>query len=510
MGFADPQKNGKGYRARYKNLPGLTPAWPLIKDAHGRAVIYPTKRDAKRAATDREYELAHPPAVAPVGQDDDGPDYGITVTEWATRWLAAQDVKRNTITNYRWAIEHMILPAFGDRVLRRGDDPGITYEEVVTWERDLRIENGGPYEPGTAERGRARLVTMLADAVEAKIIDRNPAAARRNRGRKGKSRAEQRTQEERAWGTPLEILLVAERAALLSGRPHDFVLVVHMAYACLRKGEALATEPGKIKPPNPRKDRPFHYMEVDQQLQQYPRLGYVIEPPKDESDRDADMPAFLRALLGELADIPDRPRCSCHPDRDFLFLNANGTHISTSTYQRRFTAAAEGRWPAKDGSGVRRPVYADADGLPLKLQGNASRARELRESAPLCWSPIVVDLEPHGCRHSGNTWAEDAEIHTALCHERMGHTPSKRDVHAAYTHITKRMRAKLLDALTEMWRESLRERAERFGPHSAVPMLDALLAPYRGEEPGDDSMIIPSASHQQEVTPLPTRPRKVA
>jgi hypothetical protein len=47
-----------------------------------------------------------------------------------------------------------------------------------------------------------------------------------------------------------------------------------------------------------------------------------------------------------------------------------------------------------------------------------------------------------------------------------------------YAHASQRMRAELTAALQARWEESLRERAT-IAPHSPVPLLDNLLAPYR-------------------------------
>jgi hypothetical protein len=47
-----------------------------------------------------------------------------------------------------------------------------------------------------------------------------------------------------------------------------------------------------------------------------------------------------------------------------------------------------------------------------------------------------------------------------------------------YTHVSQTMRAKLTGALQSRWEDSLRVRAA-IDPHSPVPLLDKLLAPYR-------------------------------
>ena len=48
-----------------------------------------------------------------------------------------------------------------------------------------------------------------------------------------------------------------------------------------------------------------------------------------------------------------------------------------------------------------------------------------------------------------------------------------------YAHTSQRMRDELTAALQTRWEESLRQRAA-IDPHSPVPLLDNLLAPYRG------------------------------
>ncbi len=70
--------------------------------------------------------------------------------------------------------------------------------------------------------------------------------------------------------------------------------------------------------------------------------------------------------------------------------------------------------------------------------------------------------------------AEDGipEILQAL---RLGHSvPGMRGV---YTHVSNTMRTGLKHALQARWETSLRDRAA-IAPHSPVPLLDGLLAPY--------------------------------
>jgi hypothetical protein len=59
-----------------------------------------------------------------------------------------------------------------------------------------------------------------------------------------------------------------------------------------------------------------------------------------------------------------------------------------------------------------------------------------------------------------------------------------------YSHITPGMRAGLKAGLQELRGSSLYERS-RLAPRSAVPVLDALLAPYRGVQPKIGSRFAP-------------------
>jgi hypothetical protein len=59
-----------------------------------------------------------------------------------------------------------------------------------------------------------------------------------------------------------------------------------------------------------------------------------------------------------------------------------------------------------------------------------------------------------------------------LMDERMGHEDGS--VSARYAHVTDSMRATLMEALTEVWHESLDARLA-LHPRSPVPVLDRLL-----------------------------------
>jgi hypothetical protein len=134
----------------------------------------------------------------------------ITVNEWIDRWIAMQDVGPSTEYNREYLIRKFLRPQLGRRLLE-----SLSREEITTW------ENGLPATTGVSRRtvrdARSLLCTVLGDAVAAMppLLPYNPAARPRNRGRKTGRRLDRSPQ--RAWATPFEALLLAERAALLSG-----------------------------------------------------------------------------------------------------------------------------------------------------------------------------------------------------------------------------------------------------------------------------------------------------
>src|SRR5215469_13745523 len=50
------------------------------------------------------------------------------------------------------------------------------------------------------------------------------------------------------WTNPLQALLIAERAALLSGRDEEFIQVITMHYTGMRWGEVTGLEAASIQP----------------------------------------------------------------------------------------------------------------------------------------------------------------------------------------------------------------------------------------------------------------------
>src|SRR5689334_14662556 len=72
-----------------------------------------------------------------------------------------------------------------------------------------------------------------------------------------------------------------------------------------------------------------------------------------------------------------------------------------------------------------------------------------------------------------------------LGHDRPGGQVQRHEVADGYSHPTRAMAAELKMLLEVRWERSLRERAAP-DPHSPLPFLDELLAPYRAKERNAD------------------------
>jgi integrase len=451
----------------------------------------------------------------------------ITVSQWIDRWKATQDVGLSTTDNREYLIGRFIRPYWGARQLN-----SLTGEEITVWENGLPTAAAVSHR--TAKDARSLLHTILGDAASARppLIPFNPAVRPRNRGRRTGRRLDRSPQ--RAWATPLEVLLAAERAALLSGRDDEFTMLVTIGYTGIRWGETIGLERDLLLPT---------LINVEWQLREI-RGRFFRLPPKDDSYRSTnweplvpvDLPAFLAELLTAQADKRARQRCGCAREHGgtgrYVFYSPDGGHYRRSNFARRvFRPACDGRyepaggrpgrlvvvdataWPGSPaaswpptvpgkrfsppaGRGIPRLVSTGGTGrcrscgrtVKLCLDGKVVTHKTMDKHCPgsgqqpsgdaplACWLPVKDGLTPHGLRHSHKTWMAEDGIPEILAEQRLGHdVPGMRGL---YAHASPRMREELLAALQARWEESLRQRAG-IHPHSPVPLLDRLLAPSR-------------------------------
>ncbi|WP_327368274.1 LacI family DNA-binding transcriptional regulator [Streptomyces sp. NBC_01217] len=497
MGFAE--KRGSYWRGRYKVSEGK---YGTVVDPTGAVVKFATKREAKHAADEEEAKVRRGTWRDPAAGQE-------TFGEYASRWYDAQDLAASTIQNYRRHIEEHLLPEFEDKALA-----GILRTDVDVWEKREKAV----YAASSVKTWRATLHLILEDAVDEGLIASNPAAKRRGRGKRaGRSRDRG---PEKVITDPLGLLLIAERAALLSGRDDEFVAVILKGYTGMRWGEVVGLETEFVRPGAVR---------VEHQLYELDSGELTRCPPKDDSYRTLDAPAFLSALVADhMARVKPAP-CPCHGKR-YVFrgqgtartgghqgaklvdvarragvstgtvsnvlnhpervgeearvrvelavreLNfvRGGTPTVTAAHWRRngfatwlFTPATSGWYPKKAPQEA-RPVPLLGDPRP----GIPVRGRGAHDRADACWLPIAAGLTPHGLRHSHRTHMEDLGTEKVLMDDRMGHIDGS--VSARYAHVTPGMRERLMLGLTKQWEAALDVR-RGMHPRSPVAALDRLL-----------------------------------
>src|SRR5690606_13999422 len=277
----------------------------------------------------------------------------------------AQDIEDSSRTAYEQHLRLRIYPALGDWPVNTLYDR----QQIQAWEIGQRRR----YSANTVDNARNLLATILGDARDAGLIDVNAATRRRRRGKVAERRAN-RARRERAWATPLQALLLAERCAILTGRDDDFVMWTVCAWCGLRWGELVGLQRRHVGADTLTND-----------VQLCPPDGpFQLRPPNEGSFRNdhpdffgsLDLPPFLAELLARhLAQAP-AAACTCPGDgcggENYLFLTPGGGHPLHRTYtDHPWDKAATGTIPARrprpgrSGGAPARPVLVDmAAGWP--------------------------------------------------------------------------------------------------------------------------------------------------
>ncbi|MGI8333411.1 tyrosine-type recombinase/integrase [Actinomadura scrupuli] len=465
MGYGQQYGRNGLWRARYKRPDGTYGSQPGFK----------TEEKAKKWADLQESKIEE-------GTWKDPKSGTIRFGVWVAKWREAQDLAESTMAKYNYDLDTLILPFW-----ERWEIGNISPIEVARWEKKLRKR----YKPSVVAGAHARLHTLLEDAVDEKLIDTNPAKRRR---RRGQQHAEAQATEESLWATAMQVLLIAERCAVISGRAQDFVLVVMAAWSGLRWSEASGLEKPYCRTKLHQMVRvEWHTAQVDK---------FYRRPPKKISRRDVQEPPFLCALLDEQLASTKQNRCECthqlHPN-EYVFLGPDKGHLWRGNWSERvFRPACDGFYPAQGKARPARPVMVDLEaGFPgcrvdawpyasgsgwAPPAGPGRRRLAAPDGAPLegmplaTWLPIVEGLTFHDLRHSHKTWLIEAGIPEVAQAERLGHRIA--GVQGIYSHVTDAMRLQILEALQQLWEDVLRARFE-LCPRSAAPVLDRLLKPYR-------------------------------
>jgi excisionase family DNA binding protein len=213
------RKTRRLWRARYKIAPSK---YGTVKDDSGATLRFNTKRGAEQAANDAEAKVR-------AGGWRDPTSGRITFGNYVNDWYERQDLAVSTTQTYKHHIEEHLLPAFECFALA-----DITRADIDAWEKR---ERAAGYADASVRSWRKVLHLILADAVEDGRITVNPATKRRGRGRRA-GRTTRRSPE-KIITSALGVLLIAERAALLSGRDDEFVAIVTTGFTGIRWGELV-------------------------------------------------------------------------------------------------------------------------------------------------------------------------------------------------------------------------------------------------------------------------------
>jgi integrase len=427
--------------------------WPIPGRSPGSKSGFLTEADALQYGWEQLGRISR-------GEAPDLDSTDLTVLDWVQDWWMRNDMEDltwSTKKTYKWAIEVVILPRWGQRTLA---SLAHAEGELAAWKRELRAD----YADKSVNLVYGLLTTLLADAHSADLMKRDPTLQSRQRKHRGRRvrRGKRASEHEKPWTTPLQALLIAERAAALTGRAADFALLVTGAYTGMRWSELIGLE---------RQYLMATAVRVEWQLQ-WQDGKWARIPPKDESRRTIDLPGFLRALLTEDITAGGQCRCASHAGACYVWLSANQNHPFRASFDRNILKpAAEGlRYTPKYPQG--RPVcfrHSEWPGTPLP-------GRIPPEQTDGAWTPILPGATPHSFRHGHKTLLIDLGVEEVLQHERLGHQlPGMRGV---YSHVSLPMRARLLDALRSAWERSLDERLA-LSPRSSVPVVDRLLQARR-------------------------------
>lgn len=529
MGYAEKRGTGSGayWRGRYRIAPGK---YGTVCGPDGAVIKFGGKREAERAATAEETAAA----IARREAEESRISGRVKFGPYAGAWLAAQrlaGLDEDTTDGYKSIIECHFLDRWQDTWLDEitRDGPG----GISEWEQAQRER----YAPVTV-RGRRQLLAMiLADAVDdpGVTLAASPAVRRRGRGRKAPPLpaaddddldADDEDDDDGAGKvitTPLGALLIAERAAVMSGRDDEFTALILAFYTGLRWGELTGLETrycktGKIRILWALRER---------------KGRFTRKRPKFGKTRSAEIPPFLGRLIADHIARADPQPCPCH-GRTYMFSGtgqARGSRkavtlaavaaeagvsqgtvsealnhpgkvaavtrgkieeaIAVTGYERGKAArsphwyrSAFGQWiwgPAVSGwyppksPHPRRPVPllgAPWPGVPVRGRGNDRRA-------DACWLPLAEGMTPHGMRHAHKSLMAELRIPEVLSHDRLGHEMP--GIAGVYSHPTPAMQAELMAALAVCWEKSLGDRLA-LCPRSPVPVLDRLLSELAGAD----------------------------
>lgn len=422
---------------------------------------FASKKEALKHANEQEVEARRRGRVRSDASQ-------LLLRDWAEEWYSALDLEPATLRGYRSTLTNHIIRQWGEWRLR--DIAGADHA-IAAWKRELLQD----YAEGTVHGIMGKLVTLLGDDVDQGLIYRNPAVTRRGRGKVAPKRKQRREDRYKHVTDPLGAFRIAERAAYLSGRDDEFVLLMAKYWLGLRWGETVGLTSESVSTS----------FTLARQLYEHPGQRFYWKEPKGGSERPLDVPPFLIELLDHQACHGERHEaegewCPCGDDLPAEYHHAPGIHlfsgIDGELHQRANPFRASYFHPAAQGlyyAGTRQefPVYLTDPQDPWSVAPTGKGVRPPKEPAGT-WEAICAGMKPHGLRHSHRMLLEDMGTPKVLMDERLGHMDAS--ISARYSHVTPAMRRRLLEGLHERWEECVGQRRKMDLP-SPVPLVKSIL-----------------------------------
>lgn len=218
---------------------------------------------------------------------------------WAQGWLGSRlNVRRSTLATDGGCIRKHILPRFGPMPVGR-----IGRSDVQRWVKELTSAGVGP---DTVRRSYRLLKTILADAVEERLITESPCR------RIALPRIDRREQ----------LFLTAQEVERLAGAIDTLYrpLVYTAAYLGCRWGELAGLKRENLN----LKRRELRIIGTLEDLGR--DIRYVEETKTSSSRRTISLPPFLTEMLKEHLEVA--------PKSDFVFVRPDGTWLRRTSFRR--------------------------------------------------------------------------------------------------------------------------------------------------------------------------------
>lgn len=387
---------------------------PNGRPQYKRVSGFPDRETALNHGLDQEADLRRG-----TWHDDRKGDLTLDDYFWH-KWLPAQDIGDDTRHGRAGEYRTHIAPRWGKKPLN-----AIDTFDVMAFEKHMKATRSA----STAGNVLGLLRFMLEDAAHAELIKKSPMLPRQ-RARRG-----QKTPTAVRIGkvtTIEQVLAIGERL-----KPGDALMALVALFTGMRWAEVAGMRRSFLTLGSgaDATSAPAVYV-ID------PEVGALHEersgrrfygPPKGAKGRDVELPGFLAELLAaHLETFPKK--------RDALFVNSRGqTHNHSSFINNHWRQACDG-WPER------------AYETPSR-----GRGRWARPAAPA----VHEGLWFHDLRHTHKTFLADDGIEPRARDERLGHETPGMD--GTYIHVTARMRARVLEALSARWE------ATRSAPTSVLP-----------------------------------------